>query len=196
MSKLQDNSFKSSAQAGGDDRLTSDDKVYVTANTLNKTLKETIEDGDMGSSSAIIISESTTGAIDGSAYANNTIVRHLANDTSTYTLPGATAGFRLLFIHEGVNNTSVANEMRIKAASGDEIAWQGKLSVNPGYLSVEKHGVAISLLALDITKWEVERVVQIQHNKNSTIGFDKDVSVVGKDAWVGKECRSRWSPYH
>lgn len=53
MGKLQNEDFKTEAEitgAGGTkSQLPNDDKIYVTADSINKTLKEAIQDGDIGS---------------------------------------------------------------------------------------------------------------------------------------------------
>ena len=78
MSKIQNENIKSEAELIADgaakSQLPNDDKVYLTANSLNKTLKEAIEDGDISGNAGNYIENpqakvNTTGWV---RYANTT----------------------------------------------------------------------------------------------------------------------------
>lgn len=307
MSKIQDSGFKTSGQAGADNLLTPDTQVYITANSLNKTLNAAITNGDIGSSTLTVVSNSTENTYDMTSTTNSAIVRNTAAHSVTYKLPTASAGKRFIFVNEqafdsngssvvvttssndkiyftvdtnggsgttgaktatlsgatythgssGVTGTlgtqiktqmeaadtsstwtitfdfptrtytlarnagtyhftfatnttnpartlfgfeavdgtaalsqvgnSIQPELRIQPAASGTIYYGNRAVDNPGYLSVQKRGVTISLVAIDSTNWMVERVVNLQHEKNTTIGIsNKDISLVGRNTWVSK----------
>jgi len=84
------------------------------------------------------------------------------------------------------NGFSFDNSVIVRPASGDRIRYRGQVVEYPGYISLNKSGMSFRLVSIDNDTWVVDRVVAENHEKNSTIGFKKDVSLVGKDAWVTK----------
>lgn len=185
MSKLVDADFKSAGEVGGADRLTDDTKIYVTAKSLNKTLNAAITANDF-SSSAGIVSNSVSGNYSMATTAHNTTIRHQAAALSTYQLPAATAGKRFSFVNEAPPTVG-GNSARIQPNTGNQIQWGNQLVANPGYLSIDKKGVQVSLLAMDSTTWVVDQISAVDHVKNTTIGNDRNISLVGRDSWVTKQ---------
>src|SRR5688572_16437236 len=64
---------------------------------------------------------------------------------------------------------------------------------------IDSHGVA--RLSGYVRLWEVKRinaspVLKIIHETPSTAVVDGDSGLRSEERRVGKECRSRWSPYH
>lgn len=100
--KLQNSSFKNEAEAGAASRLVSTEKIYVTANGLNKTLEEAIVALDLGGASVSpIITNSALNSYDMASTLSNTLIRHTANSGVMYQLPTAVAGKKFFFINEG-----------------------------------------------------------------------------------------------
>lgn len=123
--KLQGDSFKTEVEVGAANRLLKDDQIYVTASSLNKTLKDAIENGDIagGSADKTIVTTSTpnTKAI---TEANGTVFLHTASPGTTYQLPAASiaAGKRYTFVHRPIK-TSDGTSVVVTAASNDKIDY-------------------------------------------------------------------------
>ena len=122
------------------------------------------------------------------------ILNFVARATTHYVgiAHGGGAAFRdVQFDNVSVSELSIGmslhNEVRVQSNTGDQIAFRNSLSITPGYIALRKRGVMIAVTAIDATTWEVEQVTSITHIKNTTIGDNvRELSIVGKDAWVSK----------
>lgn len=187
MSKIQNQALKNSTEAGAVLRLVPDTKVYITANSINKTLDDAITGGDIGSGGApSVVTQNSSATYDMTSESPGTVIYHRYGPGTVYTLPTAAAGKYFTFICDTALDGTIASKMQIKAATGDIILWNNQTCDNPGYLEVTKRGVVVSVTAIDATYWVVDRVVATDHVKNTTIGLEKGVAIVGRDTWISK----------
>lgn len=106
MGLLLNDDFKTSAIAGGDDRLLTDEQIYVEANSINKTLKQAINDGNIGSGAQKVetINSGTEYTI--TSAQNESIFRHQSLKSVNYYLPTPEAGLRHHFVHDGYQSNA------------------------------------------------------------------------------------------
>ena len=78
------------------------------------------------------------------------------------------------------------NVVIIRPNTSNAIQYRGNLVENPGYIMLDRKGISVKITNIDSTTWVVDRMVNQNHEKNSTMGSDKDVAIVGRDVWVTK----------
>ena len=49
---------------------------------------------------------------------------------------------------------------------------------------------------IDLSKYGITGVTEIVHNPSYEMLFEEETKARSEERRVGKECRSRWSPYH
>lgn len=290
---VQGSDVKTQSDVSNINQLPNDDKFYVSANSINKTIRQAIIDGNLGSNTpSPIITNSTLDEYDMTGEANKTVMVHKYSSFAYYLLPTPSAGLIYVFENEqdipadgtniivgptnnkiywqsnsvdydatlttatytkstlateiktqmdasadpnvftvswdqvggkysftantntfkfmfSTNTTNSARkhlglleadgslaliqysecfwkEMRIKPATGHAIKFGSNIIENPGYIALSRKGVSITLMGVDTSTWVMFNSVEEQHRKNTTIGFEKDVALVGRDSWVSK----------
>lgn len=116
--KIQNEDVKSSAElasAGGTDaQLINDTKIYVTANTLNKTLAAAITAGDIGGGGSTFSTSSPAGNV----ATVTTGVMYLIDSSAARTiqLPAAGAG-KYFYVKDKIGTMNTFNCTLVRAAA-------------------------------------------------------------------------------
>lgn len=106
----------------------------------------------------------------------------------------ATSGRKLIGF-DGTDGTTAAsqvgqvqldNTLWIQPASGNFIHFEGKIIDNPGMLGITRRGLSVVLVNIDSNIWVVQSVDNYNHEKNTTVGQNKDVGLLGRNTWVSK----------
>ncbi|MDZ4810764.1 MAG: hypothetical protein SGI96_21215 [Bacteroidota bacterium] len=189
--RIQGSDFKTLAELGGsgnESKFIGDDQIFMTANSLNKTLKQAIIDGDMGViANLAVINNSTPGNYSMAATASETQIYHTANISVIYQLPSAPGDTRTFsFYNGGINSTNLLNEVRIQPASGAIIRFRNQVVGFPGFVAVAKRGGSVTIINISPTVWVVTDASYQDHQKNTSIGTVRDISLVGRDTWISR----------
>lgn len=191
--KIQGADFKSLSDLGGagnEAKFITDDQIYITANSQNVTLKQSIINGTMGGTAASspVINQSSAGPYSMSSTASGTQIMHTANQDVIYQLPSNPSSTKLFaFYNQGTQSGSnYTNELRIQPASGNILKFRGRTIENPGYLVIGKRGGSATIVNISTSVWVVTDVSYNDHHKNTTIASVKEINMVGRDTWTSK----------
>lgn len=186
IAQLQGEDIKKVTDVTSPDRLPNDDKFYL--NSKSKTLKQALDDGDIGTSYAKVVTNNSS-AIYNITESYDTLFKHNTTVLATYNLPstinvGIRYGFFNMMSKAAPSNIAF---MRIAPATGHKIVYRNNVVENPGYISINRFGCTITLLAIDSTTWAVYSDVSEQFRKNIVQGDGySDISLVGRNVWIAK----------
>ncbi|MDZ4810765.1 MAG: hypothetical protein SGI96_21220 [Bacteroidota bacterium] len=187
MSKVSGGDFKNSTDLAGNlSQLPNDTKFYATGQV--KTIFQAITDGNIGGSPVLpsIVTNSVGGNYSMSATPDNTLIRHTATTFSTYQLPTPGSAAKKFYFMNDASTILPRSSVRIQPASGHGIRMGNEVVQFPGYISLDSNGPIVSIQSLDSTNWFVVNNTSQMHTKNTTIGYPKEVALVGRNTWVQK----------